>query len=464
MKRISEALTIELLDVSPTFEKYNPDQILAAAALSTFKLQKASEILNTIPEKTVSKIHKEATRRGHASIATLPTIDIIFDGSRVLDYYLTSLKFTRALMLSSRRVKWSKEDILIPDEISSTSFDVDYENILYKQFDFYTEAIEKGIPLEQARKCLGLGFRSHGLLRVSIDTATELAKMEEDPYIPNEVYHVGKIFGMILKEKAKEFYENKLKLRISTLYPFPNLFNNPFYSPDYSQFLGKPEILNIFVDSSFWDLKEKLEFQSEKYFSDLSNFSRGKIIVRYAKPMSVAVFNEEKRHGSIDMEVESIHFAAKRALKELESLSENLKSVYVPEQFKKEKISKEYLKIVKDSLSLYEAMVENKINPGEAIYVVPQGIKVVVLGNLNGYHLFHPLGYLGVRACNTAEQEMRETTEQLIMELEKVEPRFSNLIGPKCKIGYCLEKNYCGRIFKYAPDYSLEEHKKVYED
>jgi thymidylate synthase ThyX len=463
MEKVSEALYVQLLDVSPSFQEFNPDQILAAAGLGTFKLQNAGEILKTISGETIDRIHREATRRGHASIASLPSLDIIYDGSRVLDYYLTALKFTRALVLSSRRVKWKKEDILIPDEIYNSNFNLDYENMLSRQFDLYTSAVEKGIPLEQARKCLGFGLRSHGLLRMSIDTATELAKMEEDPYIPTEIYYIGRILRSILMEKAKNFFENKSKLKVSTLYPFPNLFNNPSYSPDYSNLLEEPSVLNLSVDDSFWELKERLASdEKEKYFTSLSDLSRGKISIRYSKPMSVAVFNEEKRHGSIDMEVESIHLAARRSLEELKS-TDKVKTVYIPEQFKKEGLEEDYLGIVKDSLSLYERMIEAGINPGEAAYVIPQGVKVVVLGNLNGYHLFHPFGYFGIRTCKTAEEEMRKLTEKLKTRIEEKEPRFRNLIGPKCKIGYCPEKNYCEKIFEYNPNYSTEIHGKVYE-
>ncbi|MEM5867603.1 MAG: FAD-dependent thymidylate synthase, partial [Candidatus Aenigmatarchaeota archaeon] len=288
MKKISEVLSVQLFDISPSFKHYTPDQIMTAAALSTIKPENVEEILEKISEKDVEMIHRESTRRGHASITTLPSIYLVFDGSRALDYYFTSIRHTRALVLSSRRVSWKKEDILIPDGIYHTKFKSDYENILSKQFDFYSEAISLNVPLEQARKALGLGFRSHFLLSMSVDAGTELSKNVDYEYIPTEVHLASRKISDLLRENVPKIYENKSKLKMRTLYPFPNIFTDPYFSPDYSEYLERPSILNCSIHKSFWELKEKLDSRKdENYFEKLSDIARAKVSVTYTKPMSL---------------------------------------------------------------------------------------------------------------------------------------------------------------------------------
>jgi len=50
------------------------------------------------------------------------------------------------------------------------------------------------------------------------------------------------------------------------------------------------------------------------------------------------------------------------------------------------------------------------IRPGDAVFVIPRGIKIRVLSQYNLYNLIS--GYYPLRLCSTAEEQLRSTTRQ----------------------------------------------------
>ena len=61
------------------------------------------------------------------------------------------------------------------------------------------------------------------------------------------------------------------------------------------------------------------------------------------------------------------------------------------------------------SLDTYNTLIDMNVVESDAICVIPRGIKVGIVKDFDLYNL--TTGYMSLRLCNTAEPEMRRTTE-----------------------------------------------------
>jgi thymidylate synthase ThyX len=77
---------------------------------------------------------------------------------------------------------------------------------------------------------------------------------------------------------------------------------------------------------------------------------------------------------------------------------------------------------------------------------------------LDGYHLFDPFGFIGVRTCITTDHEIVTAANKIINELKNEIPEIVKIMGPKCKLGYCPEKIFCSLIKKFVNNYDDNIH------
>jgi len=432
MRRIDENISVEIKHFPENIEK-----IIAKAALGTFgKEMSDKELENALPH-----IFNESVARGHSSLTTMPKMMVKISGSRVWDYFFTAVPFTRALMMSTRRVGYKEEDILIPEGIKDERSIQIYESIAKSQFKVYEEMIKGGIALDVARRVLGFEFPSYGMYELSFDTAIELA-YSESKYLPREINTIAKKVSEVVAEKAPNMYAAKvncIERFSSNLYPFPNIFSDPD--------LSKLELskIKIDIDDNFWRKKETLEKNypgDRKYYETLPHETNGLINIRAPLELSLAAYNELKRHSTLEIQVESIYNSIDRINRR------NIDTwIYNPHELNS--YADIYKKSIEDSLESYHRLIDQGVEPRDADYIVPQAIKTRVIINLDAYNLFHPFGFFGNRLCSKADKELQQISLKLLKEIEKEEPRLRDTIGPKCKIGACSEETSCGWVKQF---------------
>lgn len=446
MKSLEEVFELKLLDYFPKIENCSLDKIMAIFANSTYK----KKLTVDLDENRIEKIHQEATRRGHGTITSLPDLLLFYRGTRVLDYYLTSFKFTRALITSTRRIDYEIDDFALPQKIIDSNFKDEVESIIKEAYNFYKKMLQEGIEKDHARKILPLCYFSQGVVKMPLDLAIKLAYFTEEKL--SEFMFIKRSLDQILETVAPKIYENKKKLNLSTTYSSSNIFQED----NLVSYEDSTKVLGYFILPEALDFLEEYKLENNVDYSFLAEKLHSKIYVHFSKFISLAVYNEEKRHTTVHFAVESIYDAINYALYRLNSI-ENL--VYVPSILEKKGLVNEYLEINRKLLELYKKLVQHVLKE-DAVYIIPQSLKIHVNGTLDSYNLFHPFGYLSIRSCKTSDIEMYETTNELIKEIISKLPQLKPYLGQKCKIGFCPEKNYCHHVIKYNPNYNQEIHKR----
>jgi len=433
MRRIDENISVEIKHFPENIEK-----IIAEAALGTFgKKMSDEELENALPH-----IFNESVARGHSSLTTMPKMMVKISGSRVWDYFFTAVPFTRALMMSTRRVGYKEEDILIPEGIKDERSIQIYKSTAKSQFKVYEEMKGSGVPLDVARRVLGLEFPSYGTYELSLDTAVELAHLPESKYLPREINTIAKKIAEVVAEKAPNMYAAKvncIERFSSNLYPFPNIFSNP----DLSKI--EPSEIKIDIDDNFWKIKEALEKNypgDRKYYETLPQETNELINIREPLELSLAAYNELKRHSTLRIQPESIYNSIDRINRR------NIDTcIYKPHELNS--YAEIYKKLIEDSLESYHRLLDQGVEPRDAVYIVPQAIKTRAIIKLDAYNLFHPFGFFGNRLCSKADRELQQFSLNLLKGIEKEEPRLRDTIGPKCKIGACSEETSCGWVKQF---------------
>ncbi|MEM4499933.1 MAG: FAD-dependent thymidylate synthase, partial [Candidatus Woesearchaeota archaeon] len=245
MKSISDILSVKVLSISPSYKEFGPDEIIAASSKATFKKETIENILKSLSEEEIEKIHEESTRRGHATVSSLPSIDVIFQGTRVLDYFLTSFRYTRALILSSRRINYTLDDCFIPESIKNTEYESVFENIIRKQYNFYKTLLDEKFPKDECRKILPLAFRSQGLIKLPLDIVVYLCSLNQNEYLPDEILNFASQLKEEIPKNAQKLFSKKFQSPVVSIYPFPNIFSDSKISSEVTEvvdYIVDPEI------------------------------------------------------------------------------------------------------------------------------------------------------------------------------------------------------------------------------
>ncbi|MEM2115817.1 MAG: FAD-dependent thymidylate synthase [Candidatus Woesearchaeota archaeon] len=455
MKSISDILSVKVLSISPSYKEFGPDEIIAASSKATFKKETIENILKSLSEEEIEKIHEESTRRGHATVSSLPSIDVIFQGTRVLDYFFTSFRYTRALILSSRRINYTLDDCFIPESIKNTEYESVFENIIRKQYNFYKTLLDEKFPKDECRKILPLAFRSQGLIKLPLDIVVYLCSLNQNEYLPDEILNFASQLKEEIPKNAQKLFSKKFQSPVVSIYPFPNIFSDSKISSEVTEvvdYIVDPEIRKErFLERIKRDYEN---MRREDFYRNLSSSLMARIAIQYYKELSLSAFNEEKRHASIDMNVESIYNALERVIsflkEDFSGISDISRELYIPYSIKNSEMYTQYLDLIFQSLETYDKLIHEGVPQKDAVYIIPQAIKVRLIGLLNSYHIFDPLGYISIRTCSKTDSELRDSTIRLEEKIKIILPEYRDFIGPKCKLGYCLEKVPCLTLLAYT--------------
>ncbi len=426
MKVAERNLKVVLVDASPKMGRIGGDKLIAASGLLTSEKGSLLEKVRKLEDRAVEEFHRESTRRGHASLLTTPTLYFWMQGSRMIDFFFTAFPFGSYLMFSSRRIPVEERSLLVPSEVANSRLSKRYERVSLRMLRAYRESLREA-KMDFARCLLPLGFSSYGFFSFPLQTLLtayhESSRLGEN--VPKEI----RVACERLSAVAKEHFPMTLSsaaLGGKTGFTFPNVFGE-------SRVEERRGVKVVYLHDDLPRVLRKFKRSRTKDYRKLVSEAHDKILVRVVDEVSLAAWNEIKRHRTVRQRVESVYSAARRR-----------KFYPVDRQARKE-----YGDLLEESVSLYEDLISEGIGRGEAAYILPHALKVRLVLLLDGYHLFSPFGFFGVRLCSTAYAEVRELCERTKEKVVEELPEADGLIEPKCKLGVCPERKSCGYVKKF---------------
>ncbi|MEM3951912.1 MAG: FAD-dependent thymidylate synthase, partial [Nitrososphaerota archaeon] len=165
-------VSLRLISYGPRFStadlSVEPDILIAIEGMGTFKSVGLEESLRKIREKdldlveTASKMHRESTKRGHASISTSLTIHFEINRcSRVSTMLLAASPFGSFLQESQRRRIVQKDEFFSPKKIMESSEALEkYSKTIDLSWNTYKMFIDRGVPAEDSRYVLPISSKT----------------------------------------------------------------------------------------------------------------------------------------------------------------------------------------------------------------------------------------------------------------------------------------------------------------
>ena len=439
MKKVSESVKVVGLDAGPIYKNLGIDDIVAISGLYTMKMGTLEDCASEgVDRKQVEVIHKESTKRGHASLTTTPAFFFELEGSRVIDLYGSTFPFGSYIIFSSRRIQVDDNRLIMPDGLPAGT-----GGSLKKVLGIYNRMWDAD-QKDQGRKVLPLGFYSRGFFKFSAEDLIAITRDARNPAMPLEIGLVSEGMNRFFEANAPSLFRTAMERESSLAYHHPNLFHE-------GRSREIEEGLDVWKSRHFDDYVR--EFKEKKRptgdaWKQLAVNVLDLIMVRTGLTSSIAVWNELKRHRTAVQKVESVYLAADRAFDELNSLGkgEVPKWIHTPPS-----AGDDYLPAVLDMLGEYHGLCD-RFEKRDAVYLVPHSVKVTGAYVLNGFHLLDPFGLIGVRDCTTSDYEVQAIVRELSGEIVNQVPALDGLLGPKCKTGVCPERQSCGRVEKYKRD------------
>ncbi|WP_010477920.1 FAD-dependent thymidylate synthase [Thermococcus zilligii] len=115
----------------------------------------------------------------------------------------------------------------------------------------------------------------------------------------------------------------------------------------------------------------------------------------------------------------------------------------IPESVReKPELYQKWKDFMKNAIELYEETCRAGIHQEDARFILPQAIRTKIVVTMNLRELKH---FLGLRACERAQWEIREVAWKMLEEIAKVDElkpiiKWAKL-GPRCiQLGYCPER------------------------
>ncbi len=102
-----------------------------------------------------------------------------------------------------------------------------------------------------------------------------------------------------------------------------------------------------------------------------------------------------------------------------------------------------YLESIKNSLNLYEKLIEMGIKKEDARFIIPQGVSSNIVITMNARELLH---FFTLRCCVRAQWEIRELAIEMLKFAKEKAPIIFENAGPACVRGRCPEENPCNNI------------------
>ena len=515
---LTSDLKVKFLGITPLFKDkggvLNPQEIAAFSALLTFKGKSIKNLLKESLrkgenlEERVGKILQKSSLIGHASVATTPSLCLNYEGSKFLDSALTGIVFSSSLVSSGRRTETSEKDIVYPDRIfKNKKARKIYQAISERIIKFFNFLLSQGIQKDEASKILQYGIYGTGIIQLPIEAIIGLKRewIAEKDWMPEEI-------GLLSKKIEKETKKLGVDLLYATreaaprnVYPYPNIFKNPKNQNLVRGLRSTEKLIDgsklISIDVAMpQELKKKLanlERKKKGAFSSLKRIKKEwlnllsplqEILRDYNLALKIKVLSsipwrvwgEKKRHRTCLQVIESIYYCIERAAKEFAKFKKQIKQKKINEALVKEieevfsippaikqnkKLLSEYLLTALVALEGYQSLIDLKIKPREAIFLIPRAVKIDILQEYDLYNLL--TGYYPLRLCPTAEEEMRRNTlretAQIKNAISKKGLGFLNkFIVPKCGIvGFCPEEKSCPMILSSVKNYNEKFHQEM---
>jgi len=518
---LTKELKLKFLGITPVLKDktglLNPQEIVALSALLTFKGKSIKNLLKEINQKgenldkKIEKILQRSSLRGHASIATTPSLCLTYEGSKFLDSALTGIVFSSSLVSSGRRTGTEKKDIIFPTAIfKAEGAKKIYQEISQELIDFFNFLLSQKIQKDEASKILQYGIYGTGIIQLPIESIVLIKReyLKEKEWMPEEIG----IFLQKIEENLKRLGIDLLyptrEVAPRNIYPYPNIFKNPKKRNLVREVSEKVKLENgskvISVEylgsEEFKKELENFEKKKKRVFSSLVRIKKEwsnllpelqKILRDYNLVLKVKilssipwrVWGEKKRHRTCPQIIESIYFCVDRTIKKFnklkkqitrdqitKSLINQIEEVFsIPPSIKRNPfLLSRYLSKAQRSFEGYQNLLKLKIKPRDAIFLVPRGVKIDILQEYDLYNLL--AGYYPLRLCQTAEEEMRRNTQREVGQIKKALQQkkvgwLNKFINPKCQIvGFCPEEESCGLIKKVVKNYSKHFHQEMKEN
>jgi len=444
----------------------------------------------------VERILDNSLGKGHNAAADLITLRTSFIAPRIFTLWLTT--FERGISLlqkSTRRIEHN--GYFIPRVFSENKkIEEEYSLIIQKINEDYNKLLE-GYDEEQRKKLredamyiqplsllstltadISLRAFWQMFLESGIESNSKAEKIvKNEDSLSSILEYTSRIFDN-LKEKS-DFLVKKWNTNYDQLQYYPSggflsskdeitddieeilnqKFFNPFSDLNYRfespsntlvlDFSDPLKVIERFgIDKIIKVLKSKNDNEIKKMFDILKTVN-----LKVIRAMDLSLLHQETRHRTIPKEYEPLVYAAERALEHIkfvesignkyheyvksnEEYFENNSYFNYPKAFKDKKrieiVAKDYAML----LNFWEKLVkEYNLKPEIANIVLPHGLKLLVVENIDFYNL---VKLSSERLCATAKREMQSLTENLRNMIEvQVGKDISLLLQPKC---YYLRK------------------------
>ena len=476
-------LKLQFLGIIPKLQDptgtLNPEQIAALSALLTFKGKSVKGLLaETIDKgqdlsKKVRVILNKSSLRGHASIATTPTLAFSFEASKFLDSLLTGMTFSSSLMASGRRTNTTADDIVCPSSIwKNKKARKIYEKQSIENISCQNWLLENGVSKDEASKILQYGIYGTGIIVVPVESIVGFAREWnlEKNWMPEEAKMLLDWFGKNSKEWGIGQLLPTRFVAPRDIYPYPNIFKDP-KKPNLAR--EAKEAIECQLKPSK-DLKAKLKklneltknisTKKEKILKDWPKLValRREICRDYNLSVSATictrpswrVWGEKKRHRTVPQVVDSIYYAVEQA-----------KFSKPPAIQANKEFAKRYNSCIRGSLDCYHKLIRMGIRKADALFVIPRGIRINVVQKYDLFNLIS--GYFPTRLCTTVEEQLLKMTTAEADRLKKIFrsknlPELADALVVKCHTTcFCHEEKHCGQILSQVKNYDEEFHKKI---
>ncbi|MCX8200661.1 MAG: FAD-dependent thymidylate synthase [Candidatus Caldarchaeum sp.] len=442
-----------------------PDVFIAAEGAGTFEgvsvERKISKLLSEGKDiaKTAAKIHRESTRRGHASMTTSLHLQMeVSECSRALSMLLVAPPFGSYLQESQRRAAVTHSSLVTP-RIEDEKHRRIFTETAHMLVDAYKELVKQGIELEDARYLLPLCTRTSLFISSTFETYASFMQLSQQHlnHVPEEVFEFAEKLKKIIFSVAPAIAEARLwfKNRLSA-YPFPN----PFKPRDQvmERIVGgkshdEPEMLSLVGLLDGDELNQLFSAGVKEVVDSLNPL----LTAVFLEPMSLAAYHQAIRHRTVPTAVESIYTAAAKAVRR------PAENIIIPPAAKKTRETKEFfVETVEKALQNYGYLVDDGLRPSTAVLLLPQALKIHVVRAYNAFNLLHPSGFVATRTCSYAQWEERGIAYKILHEVVKRIPQLGEVAGEKCRqLGFCPEKSWCPIILKYH-HYTDQMHENVW--
>jgi len=118
------------------------------------------------------------------------------------------------------------------------------------------------------------------------------------------------------------------------------------------------------------------------------------------------------------------------------------KGYVTPDTIENSSFAEEYHSMIKKISEFYQRMMDNKIPPEDARYILPNAAETSIVITMNARELLH---FFTLRSCNRAQWEIRALSDEMLKQCKAVAPTIFEKAGPGCIRGPCPEGKFtCG--------------------